>query len=376
MAALAVAGGCQLVGQGSGNPSAAPTVGLEEARKQAAAVVAGMTLEQKAAQLIMAPLRPGDDPAVLASRQVGAVVLLGDGWDSAAKVKAATAPLREAAEEWPARLWIAADQEGGQIQRLRGTGFETIPDGIGQGKMKPRELREAAQTWGGELLDVGVNLDLAPVVDLVDPADRQANAPVGSLRRDYGLDAAGTAEHAKAFIEGMRAAGVGTAVKHFPGLGRVTGNTDLTTQGVEDAVTDREAESVQAFADVFEAGPTMVMVSVATYSKMDPTGPGALSPTVIMGLLREQLGWRGVVVSDSLSAAAAAVNVSGPLSVEDRILTFLGAGGDIACFGVADEAWAALDGLIAKAQSDPTVVEMIDQAAMRVIAAKAQAGLV
>jgi beta-N-acetylhexosaminidase len=333
-----------------------------------------MTLEQKAGQLVMAPLLADADAAAFAAqaaeRQVGAVLLLGNGWDSAAKVEAAAAAVDQAAPG-PVRLWIAADQEGGQVQRLTGTGFETIPDGVEQGRMTPEALTAAATVWGRQLAAAGVNLNLAPVVDTVDPASRAANAPIGALDRDYGLDAAGNAEHAKAFVAGMAAGGVGAAIKHFPGLGQVTGNTDFTSKGIEDGVTGPDSESVEAFKAAIAAEPAMVMVSLATYSRIDPSAPAAFSPAVVNDLLRGRLGWRGVVVSDSLTAAAV-----GHVPLDQRVVAFVQAGGDLACFGSSDDAWSALDALVAKASADQAFAELVDQAAGRVLAAKTRAGLV
>jgi beta-N-acetylhexosaminidase len=336
--------------------------------------LAAMSLEQKAAQLIMVPLTPSTDLGAFAAkvqeRQPGAVLLLENGWNSVDKVRAATAALRDAAPE-SADLWIAVDQEGGQVQRLSGGGFDTIPSGVNQGQMSLDDLQAQAAVWGGQLAGAGVNLDLAPVVDWVDPAGRRSNAPIGAMDRDYGLDAAGNGEHAGAFIAGMRKAGVGTAVKHFPGLGLVTGNTDFTATGIVDTATGTDSESVKAFADTLRAEPTMVMMALATYERIDSANPAALSSVVVQELLRGQLGWQGVVISDSLTAAA----VSG-VSVGDRVTRFVEAGGDVACFGSASDAWAALDALIAQGKAEAAFAQLIDQSALRVLSAKAAAGLV
>jgi beta-N-acetylhexosaminidase len=328
-----------------------------------------MTLEQKAGQLIMIPLMADGGGAGVAQavsgRHVGAVLLLGPGWDSTAKVSDAAADLKAAAQDAPAPLWIAADQEGGQVQRLKGGGFDAIPSALEQGKLDPAALREQAQGWGAQLADAGVNVDLAPVLDTVDAAARASNAPIGALDRDFGLDAAGNSAHGAAFLRGMAQAGLATAVKHFPGLGRVTGNTDYTSTGITDTVTAAGDPSIQAFADAFEARPTMVMMSLATYTQIDPAAPAAFSRAAVTDLLREQLGWQGVVISDSLTADA----VKG-VPARDRAVRFVDAGGDLSCYGSAQDALSALDGLVAKAQADQDFAALVEAAAGRVLTAK------
>ena len=86
-------------------------------------------------------------------------------------------------------FFIAANQEGGLIQGLAGTGFDVIPSAVDQGRLDPATLRRMAQRWATELGDAGVNLDLAPVADVVPAGTESRNAPIGKLRREYGADA-------------------------------------------------------------------------------------------------------------------------------------------------------------------------------------------
>jgi beta-N-acetylhexosaminidase len=329
-----------------------------------------MTQEERLGQLVMPAVTCGGGAAAesfVAEHHIGSVVFLGDCWSGDA-VKAEAARLVAAGGS---DLILAVDQEGGQVQRVKGGGVDTIPSGTTQGEMATSDLEAAAQGWGEQLKAVGVNYDLAPVVDTVDLANRNANAPIGALNRDYGLDAAGNAAHAQAFVRGMTAAGVGTSIKHFPGLGRVTGNTDYTTSGIEDDTTTATDATVAAFGQVLEeAPPTGVMVGLATYTQIDPDNPAAFSKAVVTDLLRGQLGWDGLVLSDSLTAQAA-VHVA----AKDRAVKFIAAGGDIALFGSVSDAQAALDGLVAAVQADPDLAAQADAAALRVLRAKDSLGL-
>ena len=94
-------------------------------------------------------------------------------------------------------------------------------------------LKQKAARWGRQLGQAGVNLDLAPVADVVPPGTDASNAPIGEFQREYGHDPATAATHVRAFIAGMTQAGIGTSAKHFPGLGRVVGNTDFTGDVVD-----------------------------------------------------------------------------------------------------------------------------------------------
>ena len=101
------------------------------------------------------------------------------------------------------RLFIAANQEGGQIQQLTGPGFATMPSALEQGSWSLSTLRAAATGWGSDLRAAGVNLDLAPVMDVVPQGTAASNAPIGALDREFGYDPVTNGEHGTAFIQGM-----------------------------------------------------------------------------------------------------------------------------------------------------------------------------
>ena len=223
---------------------------------------------------------------------------------------------------------------------------------------------------GGQLKQAGINIDLAPVLGTVQ-VKRSSNAPIGALNRDFGLDSNGNAQHGIAFVEGMRDAGVGATVKHYPGLGAVTGNTDFTTEGILDTTTTLDDEEIGAFnTTIKQAKPAMVMMSLATYQRIDSSAPAAFSSKIIDGTLRGSVGYDGVVISDSLSAAA----VSG-IATKDLGVRLVDAGGDLACIGDTSYVTPILDGIIARAQSDPAFAKKVTASATRVMTLKYQMGL-
>jgi hypothetical protein len=219
-------------------------------------------------------------------------------------------------------FFVAANQEGGLIQALSGPGFSVIPSAVVQGQRSPGTLTADARAWGRELLVAGVNLDFAPVFDVVPPGTDATNQPIGVLGREYGHDPLTAGSHAAAFVAGMSEAGVATTAKHFPGLGRVVGNTDVAA-GVVDTVTTATDPYLASFRAGISAGVPFVMVALATYTRIDPVHLAAFSPVVIGGMLRGDLGFRGVVMSDDLGAARPACSRvharrGRPRRVEDR----------------------------------------------------------
>ena len=336
-----------------------------------------MTEAQRVGQLFMV----GTPATGLASQtvtdiqtyHVGNVILTGR---SSAGV-AATAAVSAAAQAkagGPATagvpLFISTDQEGGQVQVLSGTGFSTIPSGLTQGGYAPSTLRADAKTWGGQLRAAGVNVNLAPVLDTVPSAAfAPQNKPIGYYQREYGFDPTTVSTEGNAFAQGMNDAGIAATVKHFPGLGRVTANTDTST-GVTDTQTTRYDAYVQPFADAVNQGVPIVMVSLAYYSQIDPNNPAAFSPTVINGMIRGDLGFTGVVMSDSLGASQVT-----PWAPADRALNFFTAGGDIALINDPSLLPAMYNAVLARANSDATFKSKVDASALRVLTAKQNRGL-
>jgi len=267
-------------------------------------------------------------------------------------------------------LFIAANQEGGLVQALRGTGFSRIPSALTQGGLAAATLQADAKTWGGQLKTAGINLDFAPVADVVPAGTDASNQPIGALQREYGHDPATAGGHAAAFIRGMAAAGILTVAKHFPGLGRVKGNTDFTA-GVVDRTTTATDPSLGSFRTAIGAGVPIVMVALATYTRIDPNRLAAFSPIVIGDLLRTKLGFSGLVMSDDLGATAAVATIS-PAT---RAIDFIAAGGEMIISKTVGPAIAMAVGITARASSDPAFRAQVNAAALHVLALKEQAHL-
>jgi beta-N-acetylhexosaminidase len=226
-----------------------------------------------------------------------------------------------------------------------------------------------AAGWGRQLRAAGVNLDLAPVMDVVPQATAASNAAIGALDREFGDNPVTNGEHGAAFIQGMAAAGVTTAAKHFPGLGRVTGNTDFTAN-VVDNVTTADDPYLNSFRAAIDAGVPIVMVALATYTRIDPSRLAAFSP-VVMRLLRDEFGFTGVIISDDLGDASAVQSIP----AGTRAVDFLTAGGDLITSQSLGPAEQMADAVLARASGNAAFRATVDDAAQRVLAAKQAAGL-
>jgi beta-N-acetylhexosaminidase len=372
-------------GQGPGSSSARTANGARAtptALYQADTAFNRMTDEQRVGQLFMVGLSssdggPGTALGAIGSLHVGNVLLYGPGWSSAQLVRATTATLQAMAT--PAatagvRLYIAGHQEGGQrgaYQAFYGPGFQSIPAALDQGGMDPAVLQARALTWGHELAAAGVNLNLAPAMDTVPPGSDASNQSIGVHRREFGHDPATVASHGAAFVRGMEAGGVSVAETHFPGLGRVPGDAATAATGITDTVTTRGDAYLQPYQAGWEAGAQMVMISMANYPGMDPGSPAVFSSVVISQVLRGDLDFGGIVISDDLGAAAAVQ--SAPLG--ERATRFLGAGGDVVLTSRASDVAPMAAAVLALMHGDPAFQSQVTASVHRVLQAKLEAGL-
>ncbi|MFB8891851.1 glycoside hydrolase family 3 N-terminal domain-containing protein [Microbacterium plantarum] len=307
-----------------------------------------------------------DAAAAIRDRGVGGLFLHGRSSSGVEATAALVAQFRDLAIDGSPKLWVATDQEGGEVQVLSGHGFDEIPYAIRQADLGPDALRTAATAWGGQLAAAGIDVNLAPVADIVTSAEtRVNNPPIGALGRQYGYDEQAVAAGAGAFADGMRASGVLPTFKHFPGLGRVDANTDYTAE-VLDSVVSADSPDVDVYRELTASGPSLVMVGTARYQHIDPDHPAAFSPAVL-DLLRDRLGFDGVVITDDLSAAAAAEIVA----PGDRAVEALSAGVDIVLASADPTVLPAMyDAVLARAQSDPAFAARVDESCGRVLEAK------
>jgi beta-N-acetylhexosaminidase len=286
---------------------------------------------------------------------VGGVVLFARDIRSPEQLAQLTASLRAGRPD----LLVAVDEEGGDVTRLEADGGSSFPGNLALGAVDDTELTgRVAAAIGGELAAAGINFDLAPVADvIVDPAN-----PIVGVR-SFGSDAALVSRHVAAFVEGLQSVGVAACAKHFPGHGESIADSHLELPSVE---TDREtlyARALPPFAAAVEAGVRAVMTAHVRFAALDDQ-PATLSAKVI-GLLRAELGFRGVVLTDALEMSAISANAG----LEAGAVQALAAGADALCLG-ADLAPAEAEGvqaaIVAAVEAGRLAEERLREAAARV----------
>lgn len=360
-------------------PASSPSASPAHDQGVAAQKLAAMTLEQKVGQVLMvsSPVTGADAAALYAldTLHVGNVFMKGRSEAGAAGIAAevgAVAGHVSGARTAGVRPFVATDQEGGFVQIMRGPGFSDIPQGIVQGQLPAPALLADATMWGQQLAAVGVNVNLAPVLDTVPSAEfAPQNAPIGAFGREYGYTPEAVSSHGIAFAQGMAAAGVAATVKHFPGLGRVTANTDVAA-GVVDSTTVRNDPYIRPFRDAVQAGVPWLMVSNASYPLIDPKAMAPFSSVVVHDMVRGDLGFKGIIVSDDICDAVQVAVVP----VAQRGVQFIAAGGTMALCTNQTLLPQMYQGMVAAAQSDPAFAKQVDAAALLVLASKSVNGLI
>lgn len=225
---------------------------------------------------------------------------------------------REAKKAGQPPLLVSVDQEGGAVRRLKAKhGYSELPSALEMGKKIPENTFSLAQALGAELEYSGINVDFAPVLDLDGPSPA-----IGKHKRAFSADPEKVAQHGQAFAQGLLSRGVIPVFKHFPGHGSALVDTH---EGLADITKTWREKELIPYKKVFSSMgsgsktkngwhspvPAMVMIGHLSHG-LDPVLPATLSPKIINGLLREQLGWQGVVVTDDLLMRAISSHYSMP----------------------------------------------------------------
>ncbi|HLH67082.1 MAG TPA: glycoside hydrolase family 3 N-terminal domain-containing protein [Solirubrobacteraceae bacterium] len=245
-------------------------------------------------------------PALVSAIRAGeaaGVILFADNIASRAQIARVIAGLQRDALSSPVAqpLVVMTDQEGGQVRRLPGPP-DLSESEIGSSRDPLKEAASAGRAAGRNLRGVGIDVNLAPVLDVA----RSADGFIARYGRSYGPVAAADAALGAAFIAAQQRTGVAATAKHFPGLGAAAGGQDTDLGPVTLRVPLRTLRSVDElpYRAAIAAGVKLVMVSWAIYPALDPRMPAGLSPAIVSGELRGRLGFAGVTVSDALGAGA------------------------------------------------------------------------
>ncbi|MEW2549987.1 glycoside hydrolase family 3 N-terminal domain-containing protein [Streptomyces sp. NPDC047002] len=270
---------------------------------------------------------------------LGGFVLFGRDIVSAVQVRELTAGLHGLREH----VLLSVDEEGGDVNRLENHGGTSVPGNHALGRLDdPERTRDAAYQIGLSLVAAGVDWDLAPAVDTaVNPL-----SPNGI--RTFGGDRALVARHAAAWVEGLQAAGVSACAKHFPGHGLSSTDAHLGTPVVDLSRQELVEHYLDPFRAAIAAGVDSIMVSHVRLTQLDDV-PATISPAVLTGLLRGELGFDGVVITDALEMHG----ISDVASLPEAAVRAVAAGADALCLG----AWAFGDDVDAAAGALVAAVE-------------------
>jgi len=362
--ALALVVGC--AGASRENPDGGPRPGNPPAGPRGGERAVGieqMSVREMVGQMFVVALR-GTQPdyyieKMIRERNIGGVLLFGYNMQSETQTKALTGALQELSMQTePAiPLFIAVDQEGGEVSSAPWVSRQPSAARVGA-RGDPAKAREIAEQVSAELRRAGVNTDLAPVVDT------GFGAAIGS--RSFGEDPQLVAQMGAAAIEGFESAGVVAAAKHFPNHGPATSDSHTDLPVVDHDLRTLRSYDMPPFEAAVRAGVPMVMVGHLLYPAIDPNRPASLSPEVI-GTLREELGFEGVVLTDDLAMAGA----TGDGTVARAAVRAVGAGADLLIISSPPQEQAdAYDAVVEAVESGEIPRERVEASVERVLRVK------
>ena len=292
----------------------------------------------------------------LEARELGGVVLFSRNLVDRAQISALTARLREADED----VLISLDEEGGDVTRLEIGEGSSYPGNLALGRADDVRLTEAVgRSIGLDLLEVGVNFNYAPCADV----NANPDNPVIGVR-SFGAESELTARHTAAYVRGLQSVGVIATAKHFPGHGDASGDSHLGLPMVE---YDEALELLHLapFRSAIEAGTKAIMTSHILFPRYDTQLPATMSPRILTGLLRGELGFDGVIITDGIDMGAISAN----WGVAEGTVKAVAAGCDALCWGgslAGEEAYLYLrDALVWAVREGRLSAERLHEAAER-----------
>jgi beta-N-acetylhexosaminidase len=331
------------------------------ARDQRAFASRELTLSQQVGQLLLVRFAGTRVPAYVRARvrerRVAGVVLFRDNVRSPGQLRALTTILRR---EGGSPI-VAVDQEGGAVRTV---GWAPPAAGAPQ-QAATGTVRASAQRSARALRSLGITVTLAPVADVPSVSD----AVIAS--RSFSSVSSVASNAIRSAVRGWRAGGIASTAKHFPGLGAARVNSDDASVTISRSRSRLEARDLPPFRAAIRAGMPLVMVGHARYPALDPDRIASQSPLVIAGLLRNRLGFRGVVITDSMEAEASLA--TGDIgTVCERAVR---AGADLMLLTGEGSYASVYRRLLAAARRSPGFRARVRESAARVLALKARGAL-
>ena len=343
------------------------SVGSSPLRSPVASPITDMTLEEQIGQILMVGFH-GLTPTpeiidLIQNYHIGGVILFSRNVQDTQQVLHLTRTLQEIARAAGHRfpLLISIDQENGMVNRL-GYGSTVFPGNMALGAIGSEQVaHDVALATGQELHALGLNMNLAPVVDV---NNNPANPVIGV--RSFGEDPQLVARLGAAMVKGYHEAGVISCLKHFPGHGDTAVDSHLALPIVPHAMQRLEAIELVPFKSGIAAGATAVMTAHVSFPALTQRDdlPATLSPTVLTGLLREKLGFEGVIITDCLEMNAISKGVGIP---RGSVMT-LQAGADLVLIShIYEHQRAGFEAIRTSVKANELSPDIVRQAAERVL---------
>ncbi|KLU55530.1 glycoside hydrolase [Paenibacillus sp. VT-400] len=325
-----------------------------------------LTLEQKVGQLLMCGFHSqhADEQITRLIRDyhVGGVIYFRRNVESVDQLTRLSAELQEmSAEAGALPLMISVDQEGGMVARIDQEGMTQVPGNMALGATGNAEYTlECAQILGRELKNIGIDMNLAPVVDV---NNNPLNPVIGV--RSYGEHAESVAAHGVAAITGYQSQGIAATAKHFPGHGDTAVDSHLGMVTVPHDRNRLEQMELLPFRKAIEAGVDAIMTAHVMFPSIEPEPiPATLSHKVLTGLLREEMGFEGIIITDCLEMHA----ISKPYGVAEAAIRAVEAGADLILVShTLQDQVAALEAIVEAVRTGRISEEVIHQAVERIM---------
>ena len=304
---------------------------------------------------------------LILDEKVGTVLIFGDNFSDAASLLRLTTELQRLGRQagLPAPLLIAIDEEGGRVMRVH-DGVAALPSELELGARGPEGVRQAVAATASGLHALGIQLDLAPVADL---RSNPADAVIGD--RSFGGDPSAVGPLVAAAVNGLHDGGVAATLKHFPGLGGAAGDPHSAMPTDGESLDRWAATQARSFSAGIDAGADAVMTTAVVVPGLDPSGtPALFSRAVVTGLLRDRLGFQGVIVTDGLGMGG----ITALYGLPDATVAAVRAGNDLVLLNSADAAYqaSAIEAVKQQVRAGAIAMDQVQASAARVIGLRAR----
>ena len=379
---LSIAASCTAPDVSEGNTPPVPPDQSDTAKEdakdpleeKAEALLGKMTLDEKVGQLLIVGFPEDTKKEALQDYidrfKVSGFILFSRNFTDFDSLYALVSSLKEMNSlRNPIPLFISVDEEGGTVSRLP-KGGTRFPDARQVGKAgEPGLTYKTGQIIAQELKAAGINLNFAPVLDIVDSKENRL-----LIRRSYGSTPEAVSLHGTSFIDGLQSKGVIAVPKHFPGHGNTDEDSHSKLPAIDIDKTTMQSRELAPFKAAMGAGLDAVMVGHISFPKIDPSGlPATMSSYFLTDVLREEMGFKGISISDEIEMNG---YMSGKETLEECVIASFNAGLDVFVIGhtmtIQDKVLKALsdacrDGRISE--------ERLNDSVLRIIKAKLKNGL-